>query len=183
MNITLECSVCSNPPASVKWVYENGTLPYSAYVTGSSLTITNIEVDQSGNYTCTRSNSIYGVVHSTSYTYYVKVQEEHVNNPSMHGTPGPAENLTIEGVTSVNVILQWASGGDGGLNDTTYTVYYKEAGLSSTFVVAEEGLPWIEEGHTQRANVSSLANNTNYEFEIIACNTYNDTSCSEAARI
>ncbi|XP_008288311.1 carcinoembryonic antigen-related cell adhesion molecule 1-like, partial [Stegastes partitus] len=94
-NIRLVCSAVSRPDALFKW-FLNGNLLTD---TGPELTLTNIQLSQSGNYSCQASNS-KTLRHQTSQPSAITVLEKILDS-----SVKPSINLTVEG-TSVNLTCE-----------------------------------------------------------------------------
>ena len=165
----LVCEVCANPSPTIEWYFEEDTTSLS---TGEYLTLTNIQDSNYGNYTCVASNTIQGQVCTESFTYSL------VLGP---GPPGPVVNLSVVNVTSVSVSLQWTSSWDGDMT-ASFMLQYKEVG-SGEYIVAESDIPWVDPGSYTTTTVSSLSNNTEYEFYVLSENSFNDGSSSNPVEI
>ena len=164
-NTTLNCEVCAQPTPTFDWFFEEDTASLSA---GENLTLTNIQ--NYGNYTCVASNTIQGQVCPESFTYSL------VLGP---GPPGPVVNLSVTNFTSVS--LQWTSSWDGEMT-ATFILQYREVG-SSEYTVAESGINWVDHGSYLTATVTSLSNDTEYEFDVTTENPFNGGSSSNAVTV
>ena len=168
-DVTLICDVCANPNPTIEWFFEEDT---TSLTTGENLTLSNIQDSNYGNYTCVASNIIQGQVCTESFTYSL------VLGP---GPPGPVVNLSVVNVTSVSVSLQWTSSWDGEMT-ASFMLQYREVG-SSEYTVAESGINWVDPGSYTSSTVTSLSNDTEYDFSVSTENSYNGDSSSNAVTV
>ena len=168
-NTTLNCDVCAQPTPTLDWFFEEDTASLS---TGENLTLTNIQDNNYGNYTCVASNTIQGQVYTESFTYSL------VLGP---GPPGPVVNLSVVNVTSVSVSLQWTSSWDGDMT-ASFMLQYREVG-SGLYTVDESAILWVDPDSYRTATVTSLSNDTEYEFDVTTENPFNGGSSSNAVTV
>ncbi|CAI5663688.1 unnamed protein product [Oreochromis niloticus] len=92
-DISLTCSVGSRPPAQFKWFLNGDQLPD----TGSELRLMNVNMSQSGNYSCQAFNS-KTLRSQTSQPSFINVLEK-ISGASVK----PSPNLPVEGNSTVSL--------------------------------------------------------------------------------
>ncbi|XP_052388512.1 carcinoembryonic antigen-related cell adhesion molecule 1 isoform X2 [Carassius gibelio] len=100
-NLTLACSAQSDPPAQLKWMFNGGEMPLK---TTSSITLTNLDETNSGNYSCVAYNAKTNR-YISSPVAVVSVME------ALSGTNiSSSLSLLIAGVSAVNISCSAATG-------------------------------------------------------------------------
>ena len=168
-DVTLFCDVCGNPNPTIEWFFEEEA---TSLTTGENLTLTNMQDSNYGNYICVASNTIQGQVYRESFTYSL------VLGP---GPPGHGVNHSVVNVTSVSVSLQWTSSWDGDMT-ASFMLQYREVG-SSEYSVAESDISWVDPGRYTTTKVTSLSDDTEYEFSVTTDNSYNGGASSNAVTV
>ncbi|XP_059365050.1 carcinoembryonic antigen-related cell adhesion molecule 5-like [Carassius carassius] len=100
-NLTLACSAQSDPPAQLKWMFNGGEMPLK---TTASITLTNVDETNSGNYSCVAYNAKTNR-YISSPVAVVSVLE------ALSGTNiSSSSSLLIAGISTVNISCSAATG-------------------------------------------------------------------------
>uniref|UniRef100_A0A667ZWG2 Ig-like domain-containing protein n=1 Tax=Myripristis murdjan TaxID=586833 RepID=A0A667ZWG2_9TELE len=108
-NISLSCSAGSRPPAQFQWALNRALLSD----TGPELRLNNIQMKQSGNYSCQAHNiktRRYQTSQSSRVTVLVKVSAASITEPSVTPVEGKPVNLTCDAAGSV-LTREWRKDG------------------------------------------------------------------------
>ena len=153
----LACDVCSNPPATIRWIREPGGRILSYEHKYSIHGITKHDI---GNYTCDATNRINGEEYIKQFVYSIV----------FFGPPNVPDNFKVTSHTSTSVCLSWRLDYNGG-STVQFVLKYK-ATRESGYVSTGPNLP---EGTTQYC-VKDLEPETKYEFLLMAENKYEGRS-------
>ncbi|KAJ6643323.1 Roundabout like 2 [Pseudolycoriella hygida] len=167
----LPCKATGTPSPRVRW-YKDGMLIQTserlAHVHSGSLKIDNLQIGDSGLYTCTASSESGETSWSASLTV------EKSSSPVLHRTPDPSTFLSPPGTpkivntTQSSITLIWAKGADrpGASPLIGYTVEYFSSDLQTGWVVAAHRVPG------QTITISELKPATSYVFMVRAENSH-----------
>ena len=159
----LSCDICSNPPATIRWIHEGRNIIDNS----RTYTVYNVTQNNTGNYICIVTNVIRD--HS--------VQKHFLFSVHLPGPPHVPGDFHVTSRTSASVCLSWRPGYDGGYK-VQFSLLMRQNGESDDELVA----PNIPETTSQHC-VRGLNQQTTYEFQLVARNKYNGGSESEAASV
>ncbi|XP_019345707.2 roundabout homolog 3 isoform X4 [Alligator mississippiensis] len=167
----LQCYVTGNPVPSIQWLKDGqkvvGSDPRVSLLDNGTLQITNLQVADSGLYSCVATSS----TGETTWSGALVVQENgadlHVQLPEPNLLPGPPAVPLVTDVTKNSVTLVWKpSPQSGGAAVTSYIIEAFSQSAGSTWQTVADNVK--VEKHT----VSGLDPNTIYLFLIRAVNSY-----------
>ncbi|KAL9916311.1 roundabout guidance receptor 1 isoform 4-T5 [Glossina fuscipes fuscipes] len=169
---TLPCRASGNPIPRVKW-YRDGTPLHSGnrytIVQGGSLKINDLQLSDSGLYTCTASSESG----ETSWSATLTVEKS--SSSTMHRSadpstyPAPPGTPKVVNVTQNSIALRWSRSQEkpGATSPIIgYTVEYFSSDLQTGWVIAAHRVP------DQQVMISGLKPATSYVFLVRAENSH-----------
>ena len=152
----LDCDVCSNPPASIRWIREPGDIVSILKI----YYIHDVTKHDTGNYTCIATNKIKGKTNIEQFVFSIV----------LIGPPNVPDNFKVTSNTSTSVCLSWRPGYNGG--STVQFVLKHKSKREPDYVSTGPNLP---EDTTQYC-VKDLEPKTKYEFLLMAENKFKGRS-------
>ena len=154
-NVSLHCSVCSNPEVeSFAWQFDGSPLRNGIQVNGDTISLDAIKQSDYGHYTCTTVTIINHFPYTSTFGF--KLEEK--------GPPSAPKNIRVLSKTSHSVNLTWTPGYDGGYGPLIFKLEYEPATALGGYKEVKDNLS----GDTYFLN--KLKPGTNYDLRIQAIN-------------
>ncbi|KAL5019748.1 hypothetical protein ScPMuIL_002640 [Solemya velum] len=176
-SVRLTCHGEGNPEPDYKWVHEVD----GSETVGQELVLTNLKINQTGDYTCVVNNSFNGVSYSDNRTYLINIVETTANPQTTTGTPTTdnvegypceARHLSVESLTPKSITVTWSAGCNGGTEQTFYVQHRKSTDRADDSW--KTGSP-VSENEAHVYTIKGLDPDTGYHIRVMSQNKKGET--------